>query len=190
MRLKVSVFAAVAAVAAVAVVMTLAPAAGASTTSTVNAVPIAGTTPTGGTFDGTFDIARVALSNGQLMAQGTVTGTAENAAGDTVAAVTDAPVSVPVTADSTDTCQILDLSIGTVRLDLLGLVVQLDPVHLNVSAQPGSGALVGNLLCSITHLLDNGGGDTSGLLSGLLQPTLNLLNQLLGGLLGGLNLGL
>jgi hypothetical protein len=190
MRLKLSLLAALAAIVAAAVAMTISPGASAATTTDVNAVPVSGATPSGGTFDGTLDISRVALQNGHLVADGTVTGTAENAAGDTTGTVTDAPVSVPITADATGTCQILDLSIGTVRLDLLGLVVQLDPVHLNISGQQGSGNLVGNLLCSITHLLDNGGGSSStGLLSGLLQPIVNLLNQVLGGLgLGGLGL--
>lgn len=176
MRLKLSLLTALAVFAAGAIAMTIAPAATASITD-VNAVPVSGTTSTGGIFDGTLDISRVSLQNGQLAATGTLTGSAQNAVGDPVGTVTDTPVTVPITADSTDSCQILDLSIGTVRLDLLGLVVQLDPVHLNISAQPGSGALLGNLLCSVSHLLDNSG--STGLLSGLLQPIVNLLNQII-----------
>jgi hypothetical protein len=181
MRLKVSLFAALAAVAALATALTITPTAGASSTSNVNAIPVSGTTSTGGTFNGTLDVSGVAKQAGHLVADGTLTGTATNAAGNTVGTVTDTPVAVPLTADPTGTCQILDLRIGTVHLDLLGLVVQLDPVHLNISAQPGSGNLLGNLLCSVSHLLDNANNSSNpGFLSGLLNPIVNLLNQIIG----------
>jgi hypothetical protein len=39
-------------------------------------------------------------------------------------------------------CQILDLTLGPLHLDLLGLVVDLNQVHLNITAQPGSGNLL------------------------------------------------
>ena len=73
-------------------------------------------------------------------------------------------------------CQILNLSIGAIDLNLLGLTVHLNPVLLIVSAVPGAGALLGNLLCAITNLL-NGVGS-------LIQLA-QLLNQLLA-LLGSL----
>src|SRR4029453_5452913 len=56
-------------------------------------------------------------------------------------------------------------------------------LHLNITAQSGSGNLLGNLLCSVAHLLDNTGGGSSGL-SGLLQQLTSLLNQILAPLLG------
>jgi hypothetical protein len=51
-------------------------------------------------------------------------------------------------------CPVLDLSLGPVRLNLLGLNVRLDncaggPVQVNVSATPGGG-LLGDLLCGLT----------------------------------------
>ena len=79
----------------------------------------------------------------------------------------------------TASCQILDLSIGTINLNLLGLIVQLDPVHLNITAQQGSGNLVGNLLCTVAHLLDNNNGQSS-LFGGLLSPIVNLINMIIG----------
>ena len=69
-------------------------------------------------------------------------------------------------------CQILDLTLGPLNLNVLGLVVTLNQVHLNITAQPGPGNLLGNLLCSVSHLLDN--GNTSGRAN-----LLNLLNGLL-----------
>jgi hypothetical protein len=67
-------------------------------------------------------------------------------------------------------CEILRLSIGAINLDLLGLVVSLNPVLLVITAVPGAGNLLGNLLCAIVGLLDG---------IGTLAQIVNLLNQLL-----------
>ena len=58
-------------------------------------------------------------------------------------------------------CDILNLSLGPVELNLLGLVVELDdcdggPVTVDITAEPGPGNLLGNLLCGVARLLDNG----------------------------------
>jgi hypothetical protein len=53
-----------------------------------------------------------------------------------------------------ESCSILNLDIGAIHLDLLGLVVDLSPIHLDVTAVPGAGNLLGNLLCAIAGLLD------------------------------------
>jgi hypothetical protein len=85
--------------------------------------------------------------------------------------VTNVPVTIPISAaQASGSCQILDLTLGPLDLDLLGLVVHLDQVHLNITAQRGPGNLLGNLLCAIAGLLDQPG-------SGGLAA---LLNQLLG----------
>jgi len=52
-------------------------------------------------------------------------------------------------------CTVLDLPIGPLDLSLLGLMVHLDTVHLVITAEPGPGNLLGNLLCSVAHLLDD-----------------------------------
>jgi hypothetical protein len=52
---------------------------------------------------------------------------------------------------------ILELTLGPLHLDLLGLVVDLSQVDLDITAVPGEGNLLGNLLCSIAGLLDQGG---------------------------------
>jgi hypothetical protein len=46
------------------------------------------------------------------------------------------------------TCPVLDLILGPLHLDLLGLVVDLNKVHLTVTATQGGG-LLGNLFCSL-----------------------------------------
>lgn len=91
-----------------------------------------------------------------------------NSTGDVVATVT-APLQGLLQA--TGTCQILDLTIQPIHLNLLGLVVDTNTIHLQITAQSGSGNLLGNLLCSVAHLLDNPSGQLTGVV--------NLLNNIL-----------
>ena len=44
--------------------------------------------------------------------------------------------------------------LGPLDLNLLGLKVHLNRVVLNIEADPGAGALLGNLLCAVAGLLD------------------------------------
>jgi len=105
--------------------------------------------------------------NGVLNAVGTVTTTLANGTTLPVQAVT-LPVNLLA---STGSCQILDLVLGPLNLNLLGLVVTLNQVHLNITAQSGPGNLLGNLLCAVANLLNNGGplGGLAGLLNNLLR---------------------
>jgi hypothetical protein len=139
--------------------------------------PISGVTDVAGqTFTGTLDISKVAVRNGQLVALGTVTGTVTDLLGATVQTV-NASVALPITVNAA-TCNILDLTLGPLDLNLLGLVVHLNQVHLVIDAQSGPGNLLGNLLCAIAGLLDGGGP---------LGQIANLLNQILA-ILQGLGL--
>lgn len=109
----------------------------------------------------------------------------------------DAPIttrsSAPVrVATHQGTCQILDLILGPLHLDLLGLVVDLygktksDPVQVTITGEPGHG-LLGDLLCSLA-----GGGSISSLggLQSLLQSLgLNLSDTQLQNLLTQLGIG-
>jgi len=97
------------------------------------------------------------------------------------------------------TCEILDLVLGPLHLDLLGLVVDLygqtrrHPVHVSITGEPGHG-LLGDLLCSLA-----GAGNITSLaqLQSLLSSLganltdtqlQNLLNQLgIGDLTAGLS---
>jgi len=80
-------------------------------------------------------------------------------------------VTTTATAASTSgSCQILSLTLGPLHLNLLGLVIDLNQVNLNITAQSGPGNLLGNLLCAVANLLN--GGNTGGLAT--------LLNRLLG----------
>jgi hypothetical protein len=74
--------------------------------------------------------------------------------------------------NATGSCQILHLELGPVDLDLLGLQVHLDQVVLDITAQSGSGNLLGNLLCAVANLLNNNP------LGSILADLTDLLNQI------------
>lgn len=80
-------------------------------------------------------------------------------------------------------CPILHLDLGPLNLDLLGLQVHLNQVVLDVTAVPGPGNLLGNLLCAVAGLLD--GIDLAGVLGRLLQGLIDALIRLLEGIGGG-----
>jgi hypothetical protein len=62
--------------------------------------------------------------------------------------------SVPVTAVSsqtpTPTCNVLDLVLGPLNVNLLGLVVDLNRVHLVITANP-TGGVLGSLFCGLAN---------------------------------------
>jgi hypothetical protein len=70
-------------------------------------------------------------------------------------------------------CGILNLTLEPLNLSLLGLVVTLNQVHLTITAVPGAGNLLGNLLCSLVGLLNSGGSLSE--ISALLNSILALL---------------
>lgn len=124
-------------------------------------------TPTGtaaGTFSGILNVTHFAVQNGQIVATGLLTGTVTDLAGSTVGTVSQS-VTTPL-ASANGSCSILDLTLGPLHLNVLGLVVDLNQVHLTISAQPGSGNLLGNLLCDLAGLL-NGGGALATIVSDL-----------------------
>ena len=161
----------------VALLLTIGPAGTATAQTTAvdpTAVPVTGTlADTTGAVAGTFDVQNFVTQDGTLQAVGIFTGTVTESAGNTTRGTE--PLAIPVDpAQSAGSCQILDLVLGPLDLDLLGLQVHLDTVHLNITAQSGPGELVGNLLCAITNLL-NGGLP----LNTVLGQIAALLNQLL-----------
>lgn len=189
MKLKLSLVVAALAVTLSAVVAVAAPPAHAAKPTGL-AVPADGTTTGGAPVTGTFTITKFKKVKGVITAVGKFTGSVDGGAPVTTTA------SAPVTAingtavggskaaapaaAAAATCDILDLTLGPLHLDLLGLVVDLNQVHLTITAEQGSGNLLGNLLCAVAGLLDNTGGGTG--LQGLLQQITNLLNQILGAL--------
>ncbi len=132
--------------------------------STINQV-IAGV----GTFAGSFAPTGFTNQGGQLGVTGLVTGTLTTLTGQQL------PVSQTVSttvqnASAAGSCDILNLVLGPLHLNVLGLVIDLNQVVLDIVAQSGAGNLLGNLLCAVAGLLDGNG------INGLA----NLLNRLLG----------
>ena len=137
----------------------------ATATSTINQT-IAGV----GTFVGTFTPAGFTTQNGQLAVTGLLSGTFTSVNG-TVTQISQNLTTTVTSASATGSCSILSLTLGPLHLNVLGLVVDLNQVVLNITAQQGPGNLLGNLLCSVANLLNGGTG-----LNGLVT----LLNHLLG----------
>jgi hypothetical protein len=121
-------------------------------------------------FAGQFTVQQFTVLNGGLAAVGQLTGTLTNTVTGAVQTVSQ-QLTIPIT-QATGTCQILDLTLGPLDLNLLGLMVHLDQVHLNITAQSGPGNLLGNLLCGIAGLLDQGvpANQLANLLNQLLAP--------------------
>jgi hypothetical protein len=134
-------------------------------------VPVTQTLSGIGTFTGQLSVNRFTTVDGQLAAVGTLSGQITDTAGNLLGTIVTA-VTVPV-SNASGSCSILHLTLGPLDLNLLGLQVHLDRIVLDISAQPGPGNLLGNLLCSIANLL-NGGGP--------LTQLVNALNQLLASL--------
>jgi len=61
------------------------------------------------------------------------------------------------TAAAASSCPVLHLLLGPLNLNLLGLNISLNQVVLDITAIPGPGNLLGNLLCDIAGLLNPGG---------------------------------
>jgi hypothetical protein len=171
MRAKLVLLCTLALLVATAAGLTVAPAASAApadvAATSALTVPITGT-GVDTSFVGQFALQGFRVVNGQLSAVGQLTGTLTNTVTGATQTV-DQLLTIPL-ASAAGTCQILHLELGPLDLNLLGLMVHLDKVVLDITAQSGPGNLLGNLLCSVAHLLDS---SASG------QGLASLLNQLL-----------
>jgi hypothetical protein len=155
-------------------------------TGTVTGGELAGQDLTGQDVTGTFTPLKFKRTQGELKARGVFNGVIEESDGSTTqfAVVKTVPVQEVNGADmgamgmsAPAACDILNLVLGPLDLNILGLEVHLDTVVLDIVAVPGQGQLLGNLLCAVAGLLDPGGA-----LDGLLGQITNLLNQILGAL--------
>jgi hypothetical protein len=118
-----------------------------------------------------LSITSVSLQDGQLVANGLL--------GDNPFT---APLKVSTSPNEENpACPILNLELGPIHLDVLGLVVDTSEICLRVTAEPGGG-LLGDLLCGVANLL-NGGTPLGTALGGLGDQ----LDDVLGGITGLLN---
>jgi hypothetical protein len=80
-------------------------------------------------------------------------------------------------------CPILNLELGAINLNLLGLEVQTSDICLEITALPSQG-LLGNLLCGIARLLDRG-FDIGQIFEGLTTAEQDLLTETLQSVING-----
>jgi hypothetical protein len=150
---------------------------GAGSAATTFPVSFVGTTAAGAVnFVGNFSIQKFDTVNNQLVAVGTLTG---QVTGAVTGLVQNLAVTIPVLIGPSGAgaaCEILHLELGPIDLNLLGLVVHVDQIVIDITAQPGPGNLLGNLLCAITGLLDNNG--PLAIIEDLLNSLLDVLNWL------------
>jgi hypothetical protein len=140
-------------------------------------------------FTGSYTIKRFANRGGDLVAVGTLKGTLRKR-GETrrvsrknvvmpasVVGAGSSGASASQLPPLPNSCQILNLTLGPINLNLLGLVVRTNEIQVRIDAQRGPGNLLGNLLCAITGILNPGGG--LGPLTGALQDLVAALNAIL-----------
>lgn len=138
---------------------------------------VQGSSAAGDVLNAVFTVTNFASQGNQLVAQGVLNGTITSATG-TVTQVTNQLVTLPVSSVSA-TCPILNLVLGPLDLNLLGLTIHLNQVVLNITAVSGAGNLLGNLLCDVANLLN--GGNLGSILNTLVTD-LNLILAALAGL--------
>lgn len=151
-------------------------------------VPVVGSVGAA-TFNGRLSITELTLGDDGLLASGRIVGRV--ARQRVVQQFTDVPVALIAGAGEAPTssqpqglapdepfvCDILFLDLAPLHLDLLGLELDLAEVVLDLDAVSGPGALLGNLLCAVTGLLDV--LDLGAFLSGILESLLDAINTLL-----------
>jgi hypothetical protein len=98
-------------------------------------------------------ITNIELVNGQLLASGFATANIKGR--QYTAPFSNVPVNIRLAPDQTGApvgCPILNLELGPINLNLLGLIVETSPICLTVTAYGGQ--LLGDLLCGIANLLN------------------------------------
>jgi hypothetical protein len=130
-----------------------------ATTPVAQTVPVTGQAKNGKAFSGTYTIKKFVQRGGKAWAVGTLRGKLKNRSvtrrGVQMPAAVVAPAqSSQVPVPTPGACQVLNLVLGPINLNLLGLRVATNQIRLLVEAVPGAGNLLGNLLCAVTNLLN------------------------------------
>ncbi len=111
--------------------------------------PVKGVKAQGKFGDATVNVTQFAVNAAdQLVASGVVTSETKG----TLGTFSDAPVTLK--QQQPGTCTILELTLGPIFLNLLGLVIQTSEINLVITAETGPGNLLGNLLCALVGIFD------------------------------------
>jgi hypothetical protein len=130
-------------------------------------------------FTGTYTIQRFTSSGDKVYAVGKLTGKLKNRKVSRSNVRIPATLAVPAEASQAPdptpgACQVLDLVLNPIDLNLLGLRIATSRIELLIEAIPGGNALLGNLLCALTGILDPQ-GQSAGTLAAALNSILALL---------------
>ena len=138
------------------------PAAAQAATPLTQTIAMTGKAKNGKKFTGTYAIDRFIRRGGQTYAVGTLKGRLKGRR------VQREDVRIPVDLaraaqgsqlpPTPNACQILNLTLQPIDLNLLGLRVRTSRIDLRIEGVPGGGQLVGNLLCGLLGILDPQGG--------------------------------
>jgi hypothetical protein len=152
-------------------------------TSLTKPIPMHGTAKNGKQFNGTYKVKRFVAEGSKVFAVGTLKGTLKGRD------VRRTGVRIPVNdttigaaglarASQQQLCHVLNLTLGPLDLNLLGLIVHLDQVHLTIDADP-QGGLLGQLLCSLAGGVPPTPAPGGGQIAAILNAILALLQGLL-----------
>lgn len=140
-------------------------------------IPVTGTAHDGKPFTGRLTVTQFVTRHGRTFALGTLTGRVGHRHVTRQVAL---PVTVPgasgtpgMSRAAVTACPVLHLILGPLNLNLLGLKVSLNQGVLDITAVPRAGNLLGNLLCSVSNLLN-----TQSILGQELTGLLNIVQQL------------
>jgi hypothetical protein len=130
-----------------------------ATTPFAQTVPVTGQAKNGKAFTGTYTIKKFIQRDGKAWAVGTLRGTLKHRKVTRRGVRMPAAIAAPAQASQVPVptpgaCQVLNLVLGPINLNLLGLRVATNDIHLLIEAVPGAGNLLGNLLCAVTNLLN------------------------------------
>jgi len=146
---------------AVAALLTVPATAGAQTAVPLKQqMTLTGKSKSGKQLQATYVVDRFARArNGRLASVGTLTGRLGNRRVNKrnvalPAALTRGAAASQVLPPLPNACQVLNLQLSPITLNLLGLVVRTNLINVRIDAQRGPGNLLGNLLCGITGILD------------------------------------
>jgi hypothetical protein len=153
-----------------------------ATTKASKVVAMKGTAKNGKKFNGTFTIRRFTQSGGKVYAVGQLKGKLKgrNVKRNGVRIPAEVVRHEGATASqlpnpTQGACQILDLVLQPIELNLLGLRIATSRIEVLIEAIPGAGNLLGNLLCAITGILDPQANSPLSQLTAVLNALLALL---------------
>jgi hypothetical protein len=115
-------------------------------------IPATGTATRGSTVTqiASANVLRFAARRGRLLAITQL----RDAAGQVIATVPIPVLRPNARFQQRPSCRILHLDLAPIDLNILGLRIRTSRIVLDITAEPGPGNLLGNLLCAIARLLD------------------------------------